>query len=1064
MKLLDILSFNRHLNGYICSLLLTIMFLFSSNTIFADESVKISSYDDGGFYILDEDKNEIGGYAFDLQVALNRYLDWDVTYVLDNWNDCFESIREGKTDLLFGVFKTEERIDLYSFNKTPIAMMSSYIVARDDFELLDGDYTKLAGSTFGLVKGAASSQKMRDFLSENGIDVNYVVGNTTKDLREKLKRGEIDYFILNTTILMDNEKIIQKFSQEPMYVMSRKDKAYLLDAFDESIERLNDVNPTFLDDLLSKTYTDKSRTLKNLLTTKEIEFIKDSDTLRCGVLEDNQPFYYRTVDNTYIGLVVSLIKEISKESGLQIQLVPFADREAELEALKNGEIDMLSKFPNDYHAAREYDLNLSVPYLESQITIIKNRLSAHEDAKVYAIPYEIINHTEEIKRNLTDIELKNYDTPQACIDAINNGEVSGAIIEDYNILQNKWELENTRNLDSFVANGVFLTHCFAVSENVDSTYLDIIDKAISTLNTTNINFSLIDEEQSTYSQHLFKAFFSEYKVEIFTTAIFLLIIVLFLSYQNSKTARKNEELKEANKRANEASRVKSEFLANMSHELRTPLNAIIGLNLLLEESLDDRDIAEDYVKKIDQSSKILLSIINDVLDMSAIEAGKLKIANQKFNLKETIYSVTDIYYQQCEDKGINFKFNMSNIEYESLIGDSYRIRQILLNLLSNSVKFTGKGGSIAVSLDEAVEHDDAVLYLSVSDTGCGISHDLQRRLFQKFEQQDATTVRQYGGSGLGLSICKRLVTLMNGDIDVKSEVNVGTTFTVKIPLKISFDDAKVSVAEIKKLDVLIVDEDETSCRYLSSILNRWNIKNEYCLTEQLAINSINERKKTHCEYSLFILNMKINRLKIFKDIRASIDNKLCMVIITGYDIDEYKRNSHDLGAEAFIRKPIFASELFDKIISNMDYVKIENNQEETELSDLRLDGMKILLAEDNKMNQLIEARLLEKKGALVTVSENGLLALKEIERKETLYDAVLMDIQMPVMDGYEATRQIRNLDSDYAKEIPIYAMTANSFNADVKKASQSGMNGHISKPIDTKALFKILYNLKNSKK
>ncbi len=1039
------------------------MFLVSSNPIFSDESVKISSYDDGGFYILDDDKTEIGGYAYDLQAALNRYLDWDVTYILDNWSDCFESINDGKTDLLFGVFQTDERIQQYSFNKTPIAMMSSYIVAREDFELLDGDYSKLEGSSFGLVEGAASSQKIKAFLEESDVDVNYVVGNTTKDLREKLSRGEIDYFILNTTVLMDDEKIVQKFSQEPMYVMSRKDKAYLLDAFDASMERLNKVNPTFMETLLSNTYTDKSRILKNLLNSNEIEFIRNADVLRCGVIEDNQPFYYRTVDDSNIGLIVSLVNEISKASGLQIQLVPFADRESELEALKNGEIDMLSKFPNDYHTASEYDLNLSVPYLESQVTIIKNRLSSHEDGKVYAIPYEVVNHTEEIKKNLSDIELKYYETPQACIDAINIGEVSGAIIEDYNILQNKWELKNTRNLDSFVANGVYLTHCFAVAEKIDPTYLDVIDKAISTLDTTDINFSLIDEEQSTYSQHLFQAFFSEYRVEVFTTAIFLLIVLIFLYYQNNKTAKKNEELREANKRANEASKVKSEFLANMSHELRTPLNAIIGLNLLLEESLDERDIAEDYVKKIDQSSKILLSIINDVLDMSAIESGKLKIANQKFNLKETIYSVTNIYYQQCEDKGIDFKFNMSNIEYESLIGDSYRIRQILLNLLSNAVKFTEKGGSIVVSLDEAVEQDDAVLYLSVSDTGCGISSDLQERLFQKFEQQDATTVRRYGGSGLGLSICKRLVTLMNGDIDVKSQVNVGTTFTVKIPLKISFEDEKVSAFEIKKLDVLIVDEDETSCRYISSILNRWNIKNEYCTTEHLAIKSINDRKKNQCEYSLFIVDMKINQLEIFKNIRASIENKLCMVIITGYDIDEYKKHSHYLGSEAFIRKPIFASELFDKIISNLNCVKIDSKQEAADVSDLRLDGMKILLAEDNKMNQLIESRLLEKKGAHVIISENGELAVKEIEKGETQFDAVLMDIQMPVMDGYEATRRIRNLDSDYAKDIPIYAMTANSFNADVKKATQTGMNGHISKPIDTKALFSILYNLKNSK-
>lgn len=1045
-----------------------ILILFSINLsapLFANEQVNISSFSDDGFYLFNEVDEVIGGFAYDFQSSLNRYLNWDVSYTLSSWKECQENVFDGKTDLLFGVFKTDERQKNFSFNKIPIAVVSNYVCARADTDYLDDDYTKMAGKTVGLIDGSNSSKKFQDFLRNNNIDVDYVIGTSSDELRAKLIAHEIDYLILNTNISCD-EKVVQKFSQDSMYIMANKDNKYLLDEIDTAIERMNEINPFLLKQFQSKMYTDKSKKLTNMLDGDEVKFIKTAEPLLCGVLDDVQPYYYKSTDNEDIGLIVSIINEISQESGLDIILVPFKNRESELVALRNGEIDMLSKMPNDYHLAQKYNLNLSIPYIKTQVSVIKNQLVNVDEGKnkVYAIPYQIIDHREEIKRNISDIELKYYSNPQSCIEAINNGDVNGSIIEDFNILQNKGEIHNTNELVSFALSGIYFSHCFAFSNQCDAHYIDIFDKAISTLDTTNINFSLIDQEQSVNSSHIIKTYFQRYILFVILIVLIILFCVAFFYYIFIKTEKENEELNLANKKAIMASKAKTEFLSNMSHELRTPLNAIIGLNTLLKDSLDDRNITEDYISKIDQSSKILLSTINDILDMSAIESGKIKLANQIFNIKESVYSVTNIYYQQCNDKGIDFKFTIGNIEFENLVGDSYRIRQVLLNLISNAFKFTENNGTIEVFLNEEKNDGKVILSLIVSDTGCGMDKELQKRLFNKFEQQDATTVRKYGGSGLGLSICQSLVDLMDGKISVESKKNVGTKFTVKVPLEIGKSADIIAENAFQELDVLIVDDDEETCKYISSILNKWNVSTEYCLSSILAIEKVKERILNKNEYSLYIIDIKIpsmNGFELSNKLEKIIKNDSKIIMISSYDIDEIKRISNDFELKRYIRKPIFQSELYYKIVGLLDINSVAK-EEINEIPDT-LEDVNVLLVEDNKMNQLIASRIIQKKGAKVDLCNNGQQAVDAIRNRINEYDVIFMDIQMPIMDGYEATKIIRSMDNEYAKNIEIYAMTANSFNKDVQKSKDYGMNGHISKPIDTKNLFSILNKIKQKK-
>ena len=527
------------------------------------------------------------------------------------------------------------------------------------------------------------------------------------------------------------------------------------------------------------------------------------------------------------------------------------------------------------------------------------------------------------------------------------------------------------------------------------------------------------------------------------------------NYQK-KILRLNKELKKAIERAEKASLAKSEFLANMSHELRTPLNAMIGLIELLKESLYDPQLALEDIEKLEQSSTLLLSIINDILVMSSIESGKMTLAHEAFDVKESVFSVTNIYYQQCHTKGIEFDFLAFDIAHEMLIGDEYRIRQIVLNLLSNAVKFTAKGGQISISISEKKISDQQVMMiLKVKDTGCGISEDLQRRLFEKFEQESATTVRQHGGSGLGLSITKNLVSLMEGHITVDSTKGVGTTFTVSIPLEISQKIEEPIACDLSKLKAVVVNEHLDHCLSVANILEKEKIQTTIFLEPEEMMTDLKNQQPSEAVY---LINDEFSEMtggELAKRLHEMGPQVTKNVFIAGYDIGKVKKHVETMERVHFLQKPIFPSNLVKAITGNLNghYPAQKSRIDVRDVPHIK--GLKVLLVEDNEINRIVAKRLLTNNGAIVNEVINGQLAYDAIQEGQE-YDVILMDIRMPVMDGYEATKQIRKLETRYAQNICILAMSADSFQKDINRALSVGMNGHIEKPIKPKKMIERL--------
>ena len=568
--------------------------------------------------------------------------------------------------------------------------------------------------------------------------------------------------------------------------------------------------------------------------------------------------------------------------------------------------------------------------------------------------------------------------------------------------------------------------------------------------------------QFTLSDILYK-----YKAVLIVGILSLLILCLmFLVIFKMKIKNfqmmeeKNQQLMDTLIQADEASQAKSRFLARMSHEIRTPMNAIVGLTEIAKKHLTDPNRIEQYLSKIDSASHVLLNIINDVLDMSAIKNNKLKIAHEKFDMKKIINSITAIYYNQCKQKGIKLEVISACLTHEILIGDSLRVNQIILNLISNASKFTPAGGKIRFEITEkAYKKQTIFIRIIVSDTGIGMTPEMLTRLFNTFEQENANTAQQYGGSGLGLSIVKNLVELMHGSISVESKKGIGSMFTVDLPFSIPKIDELSSSKSINDLRVLVVDNDCASRIYMTSILDRINVQYDIATTTEQTVKMLSTADKAGKHYDICFIDCKASfadSITLTKNIRKIYDKKALVIILSAYDISEIGENMETSGADIFLQKPLFQSTVFNMLISLTDknYIKGTFHKESYDFH-----GKKVLLAEDNALNTEIAIELLNSVNLNVDHAENGQIAVdKFLTAPIGTYDIILMDIQMPVMNGYQATKTIRSSSHPNAKSIPIFAMTADAFTENVAEALSAGMNGHIAKPIDTHILYRTLCN------
>lgn len=583
--------------------------------------------------------------------------------------------------------------------------------------------------------------------------------------------------------------------------------------------------------------------------------------------------------------------------------------------------------------------------------------------------------------------------------------------------------------------------------------IEQIKKALSKSNTYEISFALkgTSRRQKTWQF----AYFDD------TTDT-----IIYTRTDVTKIFREQEQQREALKsallQAEEASKAKSNFLSRMSHEIRTPMNAIIGMNALAIQSIHQPEQVHDYLSKVGISARFLLSLINDILDMSRIESGKVTLKNAKFPLEEFVHSVNDIVYGQATQKGIDYDCVISSYTADYYIGDAVKLQQILVNLLGNSIKFTPAGGKVQLIIrQERTEADKAYMSFSVNDTGIGISPELQKTMFEPFEQGDLTMTTPYKGTGLGLAIAKNLVTMMGGTISVNSIEGVGSEFMVRVPLTRCEEETYQKIhlnMPLEKLKTLIVDDDIVICEHTAAMLVEIGMKAEWVESGLRAVELIRQRWNRKDYFNIVLLDWKMpemDGIETARQIRKIVGEDVTIIVMTAYDWSEIEQEAKMAGVNLLVTKPLFKSSLISVFESAFQAKKQESAQPQIEHYDFT--GKRILLVEDHILNVEVAKRLLESKHAVVEVAENGLRSIEMfMEAPEKYYDVILMDIRMPIMDGLTATKSIRQLRKPSAKSIPIIAMSANAFDEDIEKSKAAGMNEHLSKPIEPQTLFAVL--------
>ena len=525
---------------------------------------------------------------------------------------------------------------------------------------------------------------------------------------------------------------------------------------------------------------------------------------------------------------------------------------------------------------------------------------------------------------------------------------------------------------------------------------------------------------------------------------------------------RNQTLIDALKVAEEANKAKTVFLSNMSHEIRTPMNAIIGLDSLAlhEENISPK--MRDYLEKIGSSAEHLLSLINEILDMSRIESGRMTIRNEEFSFSKLLEQVNTIFNGQCEEKGLKYSCNVGRQLDSYYIGDGIKIRQVLINILGNAVKFTPKGGSINFSIEKTAKFDkNSTLTFKISDTGIGMSKEYLPKLFEPFSQENSGTTNKYGSSGLGLAITKGIVDMMNGKIEVDSEKGKGTTFTITLTLLNSghSDVVESNDVEIRpsEMSVLVVDDDDVALQHAKVVLEKSGIAVETAPSGREAVEMVKLRHARCNPYSLVVLDWKMNEMdgvETARQIRAVTSDDTAIIVLTAYNWDDVLDEAHAAGVDSFIAKPILTDNLLDEL---KDILKKKRQHTAPQKTKAELSGRCILLAEDMEVNAQIMIEILKMRQVTTEHAENGRIAVEMFQKSPIgYYDAILMDMRMPEMDGLEATAAIRKLDRPDAKKIPIIALTANAFDEDVQRSLQAGLNAHLSKPVKPEILFETL--------
>ena len=895
--------------------------------------VRVGSFEDTFNYC--NEKGARKGYGYELLETLSGYTGWQFEYVTCDWSDCFEKLENGEIDIMGGISYTEDRAEEMLFSDEPMGEEKYYLYADlSRTDLSTSDYKTLDGKKIGVVMGTEPEVMLTEWEEKHGIKTQHVNISNNEDVKQKLANHEIDCFVsLEESYWAElGISTITRVGKSSIYYVLNKDRPDLKEELDNAMHALDEEAPFYTADLCKKYF---SLDYKPILTGEEKAWLKEHGAIRMGFLtSDRGVSTYDPATGEITGTITDYIqfaRDCLGNQELEFQLVGYDDKEAELNALKSGEIDMVFHFDQSPNLAEEYRLaRTNTTWTANMMVVTNKQLFIENQVNRVAVPQNKISLTRYIAFYYPQWEIVDCDTQEDAIKLVKDGQA------DCFITGVSSEAKYSKNYGFYsVPLPNPANSCFAVKSG-NRSLLSILNKTIKAMPANMLTSSLAMHKSSarkvTLSEFIRDNFFMVLLVSSIFVAVILLTILKLLhkARKAEAAARKaandtqelNAKLQIAAENAESANRAKSTFLFNMSHDIRTPMNAIIGYADLASRHLDDPAKLEKYMENIQVCGQNLLMLLNNVLDLARIENDKTEMEYSVSDVDKDFRNCIAMFQNQADSKGQTLTVT-TQLPYPYIYADIPHLTEVCTNLVSNAVKYTGAGGTIRCDVTQKPGEKEGWCdtVVTVADNGIGMSQEFQKHIFEPFERERTSTVSKVEGSGIWMGIVKKLVELMGGTVEVESKIGVGSTFTVTIPCRIA-------------------SEDEIQAK---------------------------------------------------REINPSDQKCLC--------------------------------------------------------------GTRILLTEDNDLNAEIATELLQEEGCTVDRAKDGVECVDMLEKAaDGTYQLILMDVQMPVMNGYDATKKIRRMDDPQKANIPIVAMTANAFSEDKQVALDAGMNDHIAKPINMSVL------------
>ena len=1026
--------------------------------------VRVGSFEDTFNYV--NEKGARKGYGYELLETLSGYTGWQFEYVTCDWSDCFEKLKNGEIDIIGGISYTEDRTQEMLFSDEPMGVEKYYLYADlSRADISASDFKTLNGKKIGVLMGTEPEVMLAEWEEKYGLKTEHVNISNNEDVKQKLANHEIDCFVSLEESFWAERGIstITRVGESGIYYAINKNRPDIKEELDDAMRALDEAVPFYTADLYKRYF---SMDYTPILTGEEKAWLRKHGAIRMGFLaSDSGVSTFDPATGEFTGVITDYIQFAADCLGnqeLEFQLVGYDSKEAELDALKSGEIDMIFHCDQNPNLAEEYHFACTNTTWTSNLMAVTNKQHFNENnVNRIAVPQNKLSLKKYLAFYYPQWEIVDCDTQEDAARLVKDGQADCFVtgISSENKYSKKYSFYSVPLVNP-------VRSCFAVNSG-NRSLLSILNKTIKAMPVNMLAGALAMYKSSarkvTLSDFIKDNFFKVMLISSIAVAVVLLTILMLLQKARkaeaaarkaaSDTQELNAKLQVAVEKAESANRAKSTFLSNMSHDIRTPMNAIIGFTTLALSNIDDTDRVKDYLAKTLASSNHLLSLINDVLDMSRIESGKIHLEEVEVNLSDVLHDLKTIVSGQIYAKQLELYMDAMDVTDEDVYCDKTRLNQILLNLLSNAIKFTPAGGTVSVRVRQLAGkvRGCGQYEFRIKDNGIGMSQEFAQKIFEPFERERTSTVSRIQGTGLGMAITKNIVDMMGGTIEVQTAQGKGTEFTVCVPMRAQTEQRPVEkITELEGLKALVVDDDFNTCDSVTKMLVKVGMRAEWTLSGKEAVLRARQSIEMSDAYHAYIIDWRLpdmNGIEVTRQIR-SLHDDTPIIILTAYDWSDIEVEAKAAGVTAFCAKPMFMSDLRETLMSALGQKPADAVQRLLPEKNADFKGKHILLVEDNELNREIAQEILREYGFLVDSAENGAVAVEKVSTAAPgSYDLVLMDVQMPIMDGYTATRKIRALDDPARAKLPILAMTANAFDEDRRNALESGMNGFLSKPI-----------------